>query len=90
MANYKKRSRGLLTQPENVDFTKFRRGSKPYGNPIEYCPMCKRKGEQTMTRPWLIQYIHAGRVNEHGALSITSYCLVTIEEQPHGEAIQEE
>lgn len=33
-----------------IDFTKFRKGSKPYGRPIRVCPKCGKKGEYSQHR----------------------------------------
>lgn len=39
--------RGEVSMRVEVDFTKMRKGSKPRGRKIDYCPICGKKGEYT-------------------------------------------
>jgi len=67
-----------MTQATLVDFTKFRKGSKPRGRVIEYCPKCGRKGERTAYRDGMIFFNHAGRVvtGPFPGMEITDGCVV--------------
>ena len=70
---------------ETIDFTKYRKGSKPNGRPIDYCPRCGSKGEKTTYRDGGQLFSHKAKVKTlygTGAyLEITESCTVRTEGQ---------
>ena len=60
-----------------IDFTQFRKGSKPNGRPIDYCPRCGRRGEKTVYRDGDIRFTHIAHVAMNSFLVIDELCWVS-------------
>lgn len=59
-----------------IDFTKFRKGSRPFGRVIDRCPKCGKKGQKTFY-PRIGEYMFAHKGQEQmGCLSIEEYCTI--------------
>ncbi len=65
---------------KQIDFTKFRKGSKPNGRPIDYCPRCGRKGEKTIYTDGETNYTHAAE-SRGFFLLVTDSCYFIADEQ---------
>lgn len=58
-----------------IDFTKFRKGSKPHGRLIDYCPKCGRKGEKTVYRNGETLYAHKASL-DFGFVTVKDSCSI--------------
>ena len=67
-----------MTTDTAIDYTKLRKGSKPYGRPIDVCPKCDRKGQRT-TYDGLTMYAHFGHTSPLGFIVIDEHCVVPAE-----------
>jgi hypothetical protein len=65
---------------QQVDFTKFRKGSRPNGRPIDYCTKCGRKGAKTVYRDGDIRYVHTGYI-QFGFLTVQESCTIVATDQ---------
>lgn len=62
---------------ETVDFTKYRKGSKPRSIVIDYCPKCGRKGEKHAYKGGHQMYVHEMQMGIVPiAWDITDSCLI--------------
>jgi len=59
---------------ETIDFTRYRKGSKPRGRPICHCPRCGRKGERTNYSNGGYNYIHKMHRGLFGFWVVTDSC----------------
>ena len=65
---------------EIIDFTKYRKGTKPGGYlTIEYCPKCGRKGEAATYRDGDRRYFHKVEAGRFG-VSIKESCYIRKDE----------
>lgn len=62
-----------------IDYTKYRKGSRPNGRIIDYCPKCKRKGEKTIYKNGAMIYVHQAKIMMF--VEVTDYCHFRPEEQ---------
>lgn len=60
-----------------IDFTTFRKGSKPFRNQvIDYCPDCGKKGLKTFyPKGQVYMFTHEGYI-QLGFLNITKSCTI--------------
>lgn len=59
-----------------IDFTKFRKGSKPFGRVIDNCPKCGKKGQKTFyPRDGEYMFAHRG-YKQMGFLNIDRCCTI--------------
>ena len=57
-----------------IDYTKYRKGSKPFLHVIDICPKCNRKGEKKVHKTD-ITFIHKSQVKDSWLFPI-DYCFI--------------
>jgi len=57
-----------------VDFTKLRKGSRPFGFKVVVCPKCNRKGELRRYKKGGAAIDHFKRGGMFGMWEVTDYC----------------
>jgi len=74
-----------MYKQQDINFSTYRKGSKPFGRIIDYCPKCGEKGQKTTFRNRKTHdveetvYDHKGYVavlNGIGGLTITEWCII--------------